>query len=334
MCKGGRRMNEEKNQSMNMAELRNVILYYKDNLAEEYIQVDIMFAKKAAGTKNLYKTWMLLCNNQDIVEMLEETLSNMEKVTRERSIDNYDLELSTDDTIQVIEEEKVINYPQLAEAITVEYTDDNIIDENIDYDKLDFVVVKISDNSEEQAKPAVTVLKKHLKSPAKFKGTKRFVFNGKQAVAFEKPLLVIGSNVEAFNIGGFFYIINRDKFNSMLNFKDVYYKIVDDNAEQIRQAALFDNADEFIADCRNNGRYVTRLTKAILVESFKNVKDNKNKLQVIKKEYKLNLEITNDGKIVYKKEYVNEILNLLLEHYVTSALTDKKMLAKAIEKYE
>lgn len=79
---------------------------------------------------------------------------------------------------------------------------------------------------------------------------------------------------------------------------------------------------------------VTRLTKAILVESFKNVKDNKNKLQVIKKEYKLNLEITNDGKIVYKKEYVNEILNLLLEHYVTSALTDKKMLAKAIEKYE
>ncbi|MEE0940004.1 Kiwa anti-phage protein KwaB-like domain-containing protein, partial [Methanobrevibacter sp.] len=100
----------------------------------------------------------------------------------------------------------------------------------------------------------------------------------------------------------------------------------------IKQAELFDNADDFIADCRNNGRYVTRLTKAILVESFKNVKDNKNKLQDIKKDYKLNLEFTDDGKIVYNKEHVNEILNLLLEHYVTSALTDKRMLAKAIEK--
>ncbi len=71
-------------------------------------------------------------------------------------------------------------------------------------------MVKISDNSEEEPKPAITVLKKHLKSPAKFKGTKRFVFNGREAVAFDKPLLVIGSNVEAFNVAGYFYITNRD----------------------------------------------------------------------------------------------------------------------------
>ena len=293
-----------------------------------------MFAKKTASTKRLYKTWMLLCRNQDIEEMLEETLANMEKITEERTIDNYELELSADDTVQVIEEEKAINYPQLVESITVQYTDDNTINENTDYDKLDFVVVKISDISEGKPKPAITVLKKHLKSPAKFKGTKRFIFNGGEAVAFNKSFLVVGSNVEAFNVSGYFYIINRDNFNTMLNFKDVYYKIIDDNAEQIKQAALFDKADDFIAECRDNGRYVTRLTKAILAESFKNVEDNKNKLQDIKRDYGLKLEFTDDGKIVYKKEHLNEILNLLLEHYVTSALTDKRMLAKAIEKYE
>lgn len=327
-------MTVEKGKPMSMSELQDLIAYYKENLTEEHIQVDIMFAKKTASAKHLYKTWMLLCGNHEIEETLEQTLLNMEKITQERTIDNYDLELSTDDTVQIIEEEKVINYPQLTESITVEYTDDNMIDENTDYDKLDLVVVKISDNSEEEPKPAITVLKKHLKFSAKFKGTKRFVFNGSEAVAFNKPLLVIGSNVEAFNVAGYFYITNRDNFNTMLNFKDVYYKIVDDNAEQIKQAELFDNADDFITDCRNNGRYVTRLTKAILVESFKNVKNNKNKLQDIKRDYKLKLEFTDDGKIVYNKEHVNEILNLLLEHYVTSALTDKRMLAKAIEKYE
>ena len=319
---------------MNMTELQELVIYYRNNLSQQHIQVDIMFAKKKAGTRQLYKTWMLLCRNRDVEEMLEETLFNMERLIQERTIDEYDLELSTDETIQVIEEEKVVNYPQLTEAITINYTDDNIINENTDYDKLDFAVVKLSDNSEDEAKPAITILKRHLKSPAKFKGTKRFIFNGREAVAFNRSLLVIGANIEAFNVAGYFYITNRDNFNTMLNFKDVYYKIVDENTEQIKQAELFDNTDDFIEDCRNNGRYITRLTKAILVESFKNVKNNKDRLQDIKKNYKLNLNFTEDGKIIYNKEYVNEILNLLLEHYVTSALTDKRMLAKAIEKYE
>lgn len=326
-------MAEEKNKPMSLSELQDLIVYYKDNLSEEYIQVDIMFAKKTSSTKHLYKTWMLICRNKDIEEMLEETLVNMVKVTQERTIDKYDLELSTDNTVQVIHEKRVINYPQLTETITIEYTDDNIINENTDYDKLDFAVVKISDNSDKETKPTITILKKHIKSPAKFKGTKRFIFNGQEAVAFDKSLLIIGSNVEAFNVAGYFYITNRDNFNTMLNFKDVYYKIVDDNVEEIVQAELFDNAYNFIEDCRSDGRYITRLTKAILVESFQNVKKNRNKLQDIKRDYNLNLEFTDDGKIVYKKDHVNEILNLLLEHYVTSALTDRRMLAKAIEKY-
>ena len=31
-----------------------------------------MFTKKTVSTKRLYKTWMLLCRNQDIEEMLED----------------------------------------------------------------------------------------------------------------------------------------------------------------------------------------------------------------------------------------------------------------------
>lgn len=55
---------------------------------------------------------------------------------------------------------------------------------------------------------------------------------------------------------------------------------------------------------------------------------------MLKKNHGLKLEFDSDGKIIYKKEYVNEILNLLLDHYVKSELTNRRMLAKAIEKYE
>ena len=52
-------MNEDKAQTMSMSELQDLIVYYKDNLKEEYIQVDIMFAQKTVSKKRLYKTWML-----------------------------------------------------------------------------------------------------------------------------------------------------------------------------------------------------------------------------------------------------------------------------------
>jgi len=50
--------------------------------------------------------------------------------------------------------------------------------------------------------------------------------------------------------------------------------------------------------------------------------------------YGLKIEISDNNKIVYHgKEDIPEILNMLLEHYVISALSNKAMLAKAIEKY-
>lgn len=326
-------MINEKKQPMEIDELKELLTYYAEAINEEYIQIDVMFVRKTSNPKRLYKTWMLVCRNQDITDMVKETLDNMITKCEERHIDNYDLELSTDDTIQVVEEKKVLNYPQLINSLSINYTEENTVNDKIDYNEFGYVIIKVSDNSEEEAKSSITLLKKHFRSPAKFKGTKSFIFNGNQAEVFNKRLLIVGSNIEAVNVEQFFYIVNRDVFNTMLNFKDLYYKIVDENTEEIKQADLFDNTDEFITNCRNDGRYVTRLTKAILVESFKNVKANKEKLKSIKVDYGLNLEFTEDGKIVYKKEHISEILNLLLEHYVTSALTNKKMLAKAIEKY-
>ena len=81
-------MTIEKDSAMSMSELQDLIVYYKDNLSGESIQIDIMFVRKTASVKRLYKTWMLVCRNRDVEEMLEETLSNMERITKEREIDN------------------------------------------------------------------------------------------------------------------------------------------------------------------------------------------------------------------------------------------------------
>lgn len=77
-------MTAQKDNAMSMSELQRLIVYYKDNLSEEFMQIDIMFVRKTASTKRLYRTWMLVCRNRDVEEMLKETLANMERIVKER----------------------------------------------------------------------------------------------------------------------------------------------------------------------------------------------------------------------------------------------------------
>lgn len=142
-----------------------------------------------------------------------------------------------------------------------------------------------------------------MKEPAKFsqRGLKRYVFNGQEAKAIHKPMLIIGSNAEAFNLDGNFYILNRNSFNSMMKFKDVYCKVLDDHEKEIVASALLDDAKAFVEDCKADGRYTARLTKAVLAEGFKNVKNNKEKLSNLKRNVDLNLRSMQMVKLFIRK---------------------------------
>ena len=180
------------------------------------------------------------------------------------------------------------------------------------------------------------LFKKHIRNAASLKTkTARFSFNGREFRPFTDRILTIGSNAEAFLIEDFYYILNRDKFNSMFDYKDAFLNVVEEHTKAIVDTNMITNAQGFIDQCKNDGRYLPRLTKAILGKGFKNLVEYRSKLNRIKKEYGLNIELTDDEKIVYSRpEDAPEILNLLMDHYVISALTEHRMLAKAIEKYE
>ena len=317
-------------EEMNKEDVIDQINYYAENI--DTVQIDIMFVQKTQSRLNKYKTLMFACREKDIEDMVVETINNMKEHLESKEFDKYDLEVSVDDVVQVIEKDKVDNHEQIISKITLNLTDENTIGEGTDFGKFNFLVLKISSTTDDRE--PIIFYKQHYKSPAKFKNTRSYTFNGKEAKAFGKELLIISSNVDALCMGDFFYIVNRDHFNTMLDFKDVYQRIVDSNEEQIIECDVFENPEQFIVDCKENGRHVVRLTKAILAEGFKNLEINKTKLPEILSNHKLNLQLGTEGKIVYNKDHTGEILNLLLEHYVTSDLTDRRMVAKAIEKYE
>ena len=103
----------------------------------------------------------------------------------------------------------------------------------------------------------------------------------------------------------------------------------------IEQSGLLTDLSKFVSDCEADGRYLTRLTKAILAKGFEEVSKRQEEVKKIAEDFDLSLDISDEGQIVYKgKEDIPEVLNLLLRHYVIDALTSNKMIASAIQEYE
>lgn len=309
--------------------LKAILRHYKKNLKD--LQIDIMFVIKPISKGKSYKTYMFQCSNSSIEVAVSNTLDNIDRILNKRKLDNYDLEVSIDDTIQTIEKEKVLNSEKILSQITIQYNDENTLNEKINFDKLDFLVMKISSKNSDM--PSLTIFKKHLRLASKYKNSLKGTFNGKEYKPFYKNILIIGDNVDAILINDFYYITNRNNFNSMLDFKDIYHKIITENSKEIIESKLLNNTRQFIEDCQGDGRYVQRLTKAILADGFKNVKEYHSNLPGLIKKHKLKLSLNRNKEIVYDKSNINEVLNLLLQHYVTSDLTQKSMIAKAIESY-
>ena len=79
------------------------------------------------------------------------------------------------------------------------------------------------------------------------------------------------------------------------------------------------------------GHFVKRISKVIMEKGLENIKENKERIPQIIINHKLKIQLDKDNKIVYEEEYTKEILDLLLDLYVTSELTDKKGVARSME---
>lgn len=310
--------------------INKIVKNFIDNFKD--VQLDIMFVQKTTG-KSRYKTYMLECNKNDMKDMVNGTLSKIVDALGKRDLVEYDLELSQDDTIQYVPSSNVIHTHEVLSQITTTLNDKNTLNSDVKFDNLDFLVVQLYIPNIEHCK--ITLLKRHMRTPSTLKKKAvKLSFVGKEYKVISNSVLSIGDNIESFMIDDYHYIINRNSFNSMMDYKDVFHKIIDENVPAIVGTGVFTDAEGFVNGCKSNGRYLPRLTKAILQNSFGNIMAHKDNISKVKSEYGLTVKVTPNNEIVYERpEDIPEILNLLLEHYVTSALTENKMLAKAIENY-
>lgn len=312
--------------------VKNKIVKFSNLIEKKNAEINIMLVDQNNQRKKRYRGLMLKTKLEDVKEVISDSFAFIAEELDRRTLDIYDLEISVDDSAQMVKKDDVIHGTDILDEITVDYTKDNTVTENTDLSKIKFMVIQIYDGEDDSS---IYLFKKYVQPSTAYKTSQKYTLSGGLLKPFMDEIITINAYVDAFLIDDFYYIFNRNSFNSIFSYKDVFKKILDDNTEMIQESGLMTDSDQFLADCETDGRYLTRLTKAILAKGFEEVAKKKEEIPTVVKEFDLSLKISENGEIVYRgKEDIPELLNLLLRHYVIDALTSNKMIAAAIQEYQ
>lgn len=317
---------------MNKKEIKELITKFKAAVESETAEINIMLVDQNNQRKKRYKGLMLKTQSADVQDVVIQSLEFVESELDRRSLDKYDLEISLDESTQVVEECDVVFGKEILEDLTVDYTENNVVSETSDLNKMKFIVYQIY---ELESQTSMYLYAKYIQPNTAFRTSQKYIFSGGVLRPFVDEVITLSSAIDAVLLGEKYLVFNRNAFNSIFSYKDVYKKILEDNTPKIIDSGLLTNSDKFISDCEADGRYLTRLTKAILAKGFEEVTAKRTQVKQIAEDYNLSLDISENGEIIYKgKEDIPEVLNLLLRHYVIDALTSNKMIASAIQEYE
>ena len=226
--------------------------------------------------------------------------------------------------------DEVVHGIEILNEITVDYNESNIVSENFDFSKMKFMVIQIHVNEK-----SIYLFNKYVHPSSTYKTTQKYIFSGGVLKPFNKKLITLNSVVDAVLLDNTYYVYNRNSFNTIFIYKDVFERIINDNADNIKKCKFLKNTDCFISDCQSDGRYLKKLTKIIIAKGFDEAEQNKDEIPKVIEKFGLSLRTSEKGEVIYhNKEDLPELLNLLLRHYVIDALTNSKMIAAAIQKYQ
>jgi hypothetical protein len=297
-----------------------------DDIEDKEIEVNVMFVDSNIKRNKKFKGYMLKISKNDIITVINSSLENIKNDMEKKRLSSYDLEVTSDDIVEIINKSSVSYSDNILDQINLELDGENTINKDTKFRNLDFIVIQVFFKNK-----SIYLFNKYTHPEKSFKKSFMLTFNSEMPRLIKSEIFSINSCVAAMLIENNYYIFDRKNFHSIFKFKDGYKTIVNNKKNEIINYNIFSDDKAFIEDCLNDGRYLPRLTKIVMLDGFETIHNNKKNIDSVIKKHKLKLELDDKGSIKYNKSYINEILNLLLNYYVTTSLTNEEMIAKSFE---
>lgn len=200
------------------------------------------------GRADNYKLYRTLFEGNEIKELKNILLSTIEYYLENRYIENYDLEISGDNSIDILDSEVVEEYERLLKDIN-NNEGINKINKETNLDKINFIYLKIEKvNSDIK----IIIFKKFIKPQNVLRKSMKVKLLGDKMERVKEDILYLDSLVSCFECNGKFYIFDRNHFNSLFKFREMYSRLIDSNSEVVCNSEFIDNPEKFIERCKKN----------------------------------------------------------------------------------
>ena len=226
---------------MNKDDIKKEMLTFMDAVQKNEAEINIMLVDQNNQRKRRYKGLMLKTKLEDVKTVVIDSFSYLISELDKRTLDTYDLEISIDDSTQMVKKSDAIHGDEIISEITVEYTDQNVITESTDLSKMRFMVIQVFYKNK-----SVYLFKKYLQPTAAYKTSQKYILSGGLLKPFTDDVITINALVDAFLFNETYFVFNRNTFNSMFAYKDVFSKILNDNIKTIKDSGLLTETESFV----------------------------------------------------------------------------------------
>lgn len=125
----------------------------------------------------------------------------------------------------------------------------NKINEETSFEKINFIYFKIEKPNSDIK---IVIFKKFIKPQNALRKAMRVKMLGEKMKRVKEDILYLDSLVSCFEYNGKFYIFDRNHFNSLFKFREMYCRLIDNNSSEICETEFIDDPEAFIEKCKNN----------------------------------------------------------------------------------
>lgn len=130
---------------------------------ENYTDTLIVCFEKETQRQHIYKGFKLSCCNNNVKDIVNQCISNIDLSLKDKQIEKYDLDISTDNTIQKIQSDIIPSYSEIYGFITTDHQKTPSINKQTKIDKFKFYAIHIIKEINGDSK-SMTIYRKYINS--------------------------------------------------------------------------------------------------------------------------------------------------------------------------
>jgi len=259
-------------------------------------------------------------------DLQEEYRQRAYGVAKGKVYEEFDLIASQVDSIEIIDSDRVNNLMKIKKIlnkITAKKPSD--VDASIS-DIWGYVITYVNEKKEKLC------LYRKFTLPKAFNASKKVSMINGNLQEIKDDIFTIDLNIDAIELEGQTYIINRFYFETFFSFKEEYVKCVEESLEYLKKENVIENFDAFSTRCLESNNLVRKLVYVVKQDRLKWLKANISGAKSVVDEYKLKVVI--DGEqIVYSKKDCNisDVMKLICGCCVKDAVDMHRYFATSVK---